>query len=300
MKVFTAFLLVALCSTVWAEEVDLAQLTLAEIAGSPNAWPELQYNEEGAPDEFKQAEEVALSVLDKLQRYEVSTNLSSEQLASSAEFYAKLAAVFGNSKGYYNLVLADACRRLALSRIGYGLVNSSSEVESFGKSYAKLHPSLIVELEATVIDALNATSEASFSNANLTTVEGMNYIWEELGTSLSKIRYEVAQQPNVANSEQLILNPSGAFLLNNISETDLMLSVHIPGMITFLERGGQLNQIDLSNITEFKETMGDTRTSFSFPALSVKKLYAIHLYALVEMFDSTQDFTTSGVNAIVF
>lgn len=282
-----------------AETVDLSELSLIEIASGSIVWPELGYPEEtdsGQPDHFK---EVALSVLGKLQKCESSNGLAPKELVASSQLYAELAKVFSNSKGYYNLVLADACRRLALSRIGYGLVNSSDEVELLRETYGKLQPSLILEREAAILEALNTTIDASLSGESLANPEGLSRIWEALGTSITKVRYEAAKRPNASSSEQLILNPSAAFLLNNLSETDLILSVHIPGMITFIERGGQLDEIDLSDITIFKEIMGDTRSSFSFPPLSVKKLYAIHLYALVEMFSGDENFMTSEVNSKV-
>jgi hypothetical protein len=299
MRRFILFFFVILSTGINAETVDLNELSLVEIASGSIIWPELGYTKEtdsGQPDYF---EEVALSVLSKLQKYESSNGLAPKELVVSSQLYAELAKVFSNSKGYYNLVLADACRRLALSRIGYGLVNSSHEVELLRETYGKLQPSLILELEAAVIQALNATIDASFLGESLANPEGLSRILEALGSSITKVRYEAAKRPNAASSQQLILNPSAAFLLNNLSETDLILSVHIPGMITFIERGGQLDEIDLSDITKFKEIMGDTRSSFSFPPLSVKKLYAIHLYALVEMFSGDENFMTSEVNSKV-
>lgn len=294
------FSFVILSAVINAETVDLKELSLVEIASGSTAWPELEYPAEADSDQPDHFEEVALSVLGKLQEYESSNGLAPEELVASGQLYAELANVFSNSKGYYNLVLADACRRLALSRIGYGLVNSSDEVELLKETYGRLRSSLILELEATVLKALETTIDASLSNGSLDKPEQLNRIWEALSTSASKVRYEVAKRPKAASSEQLILSPSAAFLLNNLSETDLILSVHIPGMIAFIERGGQLDQIDLSNITKFKEIMGDTRSSFSFPPLSVKKLYAIHLYALVEMFSSDENFMATGVNSKVF
>ena len=300
MKRIIQFFFVILSVGINAETVDLNKLSLVEIASGSIAWPELGYTakaDSGQPDHI---EEAALSVLGKLREYESSSGLAPKELVASGQLYAELAKVFSNSKGYYNLVLADACRRLALSRIGYGLVNSSHEVKSLRETYAKLQSSLILELETAVLEALNTTIDASLLGESLANPDGLSRIWEELGTSITKVRYEAASRPNAASSEQLILNPSAAFLLNNLSETDLILSVHIPGMIAFIERGGQLDQIDLSDITKFKEIMGDTRSSFSFPPLSVKKLYAIHLYALVEMFSGDENFIATEVNSKVF
>ncbi|TVP75372.1 MAG: hypothetical protein EA353_14010 [Puniceicoccaceae bacterium] len=300
MRRFTLFLFFILSVGINAKPVDLNELTLVEIASGSIAWPELEFTAEVDSDQPSQFEDVALSVLGKLQEHESSHGLAPEELVASGRLYAELAKVFSNSKGYYNLVLADACRRLALSRIGYGLVNSSDEVELLRETYGKLQSSLILEQEAAVLEALDSTIDASLSVESLTNPEGLSRTWEALGTSIAKVRYEAAKHPNSAKSVQLIQYPSAALLLNNLSETDLILSVHIPGMIAFIERGGQLDQIDLSNITKFKEIMGDTRSSFSFPPLSVKKLYAIHLYSLVEMFSSDEDFMTNDINDRVF
>jgi hypothetical protein len=300
MKHFTIFFFIVLSAGINAETVDLTEISLIEIASGSIAWPELGYTAEADSDRPNHFQEVALSVLGKLQEYESSNGLAPEELVASGQLYAELAKVLSSSKGYYNLVLADACRRLALSRVGYGLVNASDEVELLKETYGRLRPSLILELEATVLKALETTTAASLSGGSLDKPEELNRIWEALDTSVSEVRYEIAKRPKAASSEQLILNPSAAFLLNNLTETDLILSVHIPGMIAFIERGGQLDQIDLSNITKFKEIMGDTRSSFSFPPLSVKKLYAIHLYALVEMFSIDENFMSTGVNSKVF
>lgn len=300
MRRYILFFFVILSAVINAETVDPKELSLVEIVSESITWPELEYRAKADSDQPDQFEEVALSVLVKLQEYESNNGLAPEELVASGQLYAELANVFSNSKGYYNLVLADACRRLSLSRIGYGLVHSGDEIELLREAYSKLQPSLILESEATVLKALDTTIDASLSGGNLSKPEGLNRMWETLGTSVSKVRYESAKRPNAASSEQLILNPSAAFLLNNLSETDLILSVHIPGMIAFIERGGQIDQIDLSNITKFKEIMEDTRSSFSFPPLSVKKLYAIHLYSLVEMFSSNKDFMATEVNSKVF
>jgi len=300
MKRYILYLFILFSAGINAQTVNLKELSLAEIASGSIIWPELGYTAEADSGELDHFEEVALSVLDKLQEYESSHGLTPEELIASGQLYAELAKVFSSSKGYYNVVLADTCRRLALSRIGYGLVNASDKVKLLKETYGSLRPSLILELEATVLKALETTIRGSLSGMSLDKPEELDHILEALGTSISKVRYEAAKRPTAAKSEQLIRNPSAAFLLNNLSETDLILSVHIPGMIAFIERGGQLDQIDLGNITKFKEIMGDTRSSFAFPPLSVKKLYAIHLYALVEMYSSGEDFMTTGANSKVF
>jgi len=79
-----------------------------------------------------------------------------------------------------------------------------------------------------------------------------------------------------------------------------VLSVHLPGTISYLSNGGEFDDIDLADIRSFKRLMGDRRSSYSFAPLSVKKLYASHISTTQKLFSDKSKYRNERISRIVF
>lgn len=250
----------------WA--VYLATHRIPEIAdrmSSPD-WPRLSSRN---PEDRK----LALALLQKLREEHAGRlqDVSDEGIRRSREVSAK----FRSAGGYLNAVLGDAVFRIAVADLATLAVREplrAKEVESYLKTLGS--PWTPEEVDRLLREFIGAGAASEI-------MKGKD---DEFMLRLSRRFGGREPWGAEARSSALIAEELPADLVYRMMETDYVATCALPGMVTYLSRGGRLDELTDRDRSRFDKVMGAESVGFSFMKLGMAGLTGGDVMSLAKDF----------------
>ncbi len=268
----------------WIEVIEQGEMSnVVKTFSDPNSkWPNLVsiYNQS-----FKESEQpwVDLAVnLVGLLREDFFKLQTEQEFFDAGQNYLKIEFALRDSGGYTNLVVANAFAIMAKVSLTRSLVedpekaaviikllrsrnkNSSSSARNFLINY--LEDDQILRNHKEVIEALK---------------DDLNLI--EIGNELGNAIPEIKAQNNIPKTTiEMIRRPSVLRLLAETSLSEMGLSVLLPGLADFFERGGEESDLDPGDVRKFSAIMGDSIDTYVFPMFGMRYLDVGRLLFLIK------------------
>jgi len=282
----------------WVEETSPSFLQIVNYEDLEN-WPRLDsilIKDQLSAETDSKNRDFALSILSAVLEYDKQSMSAGMNLEETVKRYSKLSIVCVNSGGYYNLVLADSLRRLIVSQTSYRVVSHPEEVEVFKNCQRDFPEPFFQNIKREEVGRelgkLLGLEVTSYTDGKF----DLGGFYQVFMTDLFEIRSKIAKDPSISMASNLIINPMPAVLAHNICETELVLSVHLPGSIEYLKLGGDFDEINLADITKFRIIMNASSGKYTCPALGIRRLYAIHIHGLLKEFENLNDYGTDPIS----
>jgi len=318
MKYLYCFSLILIASSLFGDDALIAQKWLERLSATSDLealfeadsiaydWPEIKANNHIDYLDDKRLKAnltlLAFTFMEKLDAYDSQIPVEYSTLKDTVTFYSNIADRFEMSGGYSNYVLADSLRRLALSRIVYALVANPGNVDDITDLFSLLKDK---QLTARFFSKLNkeeiVTKEnprgVSLSDNREDNITEFYFYFERDTESMERL---YALRIDLFSTSALLREVSMPNLVYRVAFTDMITQCHISGLIYFFRNGGQLDDINLSDVTVFKEIMGSSVTLFSDPGMGINSLSAGHLNVLIKHYKNPENYRKDTLSALAF
>lgn len=243
---------------------------------STNPWPQIAA--------AKNAPSWQVDLINQLHRtVKQSFNPNAPTNPDETKAYLQIAKVLTNAGGYSNILLSDSLYRLVIFCAAKDLslsFENRGEVEGFASelpapslglkerlvSFAKDDPSLAQRI--SVIDNIDPS--------------------DNLYVISQQLRTKDSADPNRVDNDNftfsyLMANPSGFGLTFRIAQTEMLTTIGLKSLLTFIKHGGSLSELDPSDITIFKKRMSESKDEYRYPALGIRRLSVDHPLSVLEI-----------------
>jgi hypothetical protein len=262
-------------------EKSLSQLASLLTDTSTPAWPKAgsPYSIQKLAGEPRALADDAIALVKALHaKAQREFNRTTQGANDEPRTYSTLASALERSGGYSNMLLADSFRRLALFRLSAAVVRGSrpaADVRREVEQIAVPH----VEIRG-LLERLAADDEALNGNASeLGKITPDQNVYAALQASGLGDPSSLSGRP----FGQLIENPSAVALMLRMAGTELLYTISLNGLLSFLEKGGTYAELNPADMTAFKARMGGSTKSFQYPPLGVRSLSVSHPRSLFEL-----------------
>lgn len=209
--------------------------------------------------------------------------LDNAGLAREIDTLATIADKLRGAGGYGNLVVADSIDRLLVFRLSGWIIAHPGEV-SVTKAMVERLASTELDPKETLLRLVDEDSYLDERRADITKIDSGKHIFiglAPIGLEMSDVMSLIQTKNSHTNS--LLEKPSAVALVVRMTETAAMRKVHLPGLVRFLERGGQFEELSYADVRAFESRMRGETATFRFPPLGIKRLTEQHLLTLLEI-----------------
>ena len=262
-----------------------------------NSWPNIFSNESPVYQQDSERQKLDYELLELMQeRLQAYDDLKGKErsFASNVEAirtYAALLSEIRNQQGYANYLLRDSVKRLALARIAFGVLSDPSKAPEYGGLHKglnlyRLDPSdfyneMLSQQEALILKQTQVAASSSSSS-----------FLSQCGGERGELEREYAFTLGAFTNEHLLQSPSAAKSAYRLMYTDFISESHLAALIAFLEKGGALSDINMSDVDHFNELMKGELSKFKNPKMGLRRFNAAHLHMFVRQYDDWDKYGT--------
>lgn len=233
-----------------------------------------------------------LSAYDELQEYDYQSN------AEAIATYTDLLGKIGHSNGYTNYLLRDSITRLAVARIAFGLLSDPRKVSD----YKKMHENIIsggLNLRVFYNEMLSEQEELISGAPEATNELDASQLLSLCGGNRSELEREYAFAPSAFTDKELIESPSIAKAVYRLLYTDFISKSHLAALIRFIEKGGEITDINMSDVDRFNELMKNELSGFKNAHMGIRRLNAGHLQMFIRQYGAWENYGKDVLTRLV-
>lgn len=234
-----------------------------------------------------------LSAYDELQGYDYRSN--TEAIVTYIDLLGKIR----NSNGYTNYLLRDSIERLAVARIAFGVLSDPAKVLDYKKMHGDItsdglnlsafYNEMLSEQEALISGASEANKEFDASEFLIL-----------CGGNRSKLEREYAFTPSAFTDKELIESPSISKAAYRLLYTDFIARSHLAALIKFIEKGGEITDINMSDVDRFNQLMKNELSEFKNAHMGIRRLNAGHIQMFIRQYGAWENYGKDVLTRLVF
>jgi hypothetical protein len=228
--------------------------------------------------------EMASQLLKKTQtQFRAKVPASRDELRKEVDTLSTLSDKMSEAEGYVNLLLADSFNRLIIYRMSGWLIANPSDTEFCKELIAaapEMSPNYLEVLRKTAADD-SALTEKEASIEKIKSQESIFHALDVIGMTQNDVF--ALTQPESSKTSKLFENPSAVALAARTVQTAAIKDVHLAGLISFFEKGGDISELNPSDVTAFEKRLGGELRDYKCPQLGIRRLSADHLLALIDL-----------------
>jgi hypothetical protein len=277
------------------------QLVKGEV--SLSSWPDLasptSLINKNDPTRARFESELFVTIMQKLKEFDDSNELDFESNRKAIMVYTSFLDETRGSRGYLNYLLRDSIRRLALSRIAFGILEDSGRTPNYKELLAnvKLSEGTMSVFFAELMDKDEGLLEVNYTEQKELTV---SKFLELCGSSRSDFEREYAFSSSAFSSKALFDTPSAEKMAYRFAYTDFIAESHLSALILFIEKGGELKDVDMSDSDRFNALMKKDVSKFSNASMGLRRFNVGHLQMFIRQFSSPENYGKDALACVVF
>ena len=224
----------------------------------------------------------AITLVESL-HFKVREEFESGGGAGKPAIYAAVGAVLEKAGGYSNLLLADSLRRLTLLRIAERVLGGSQSMAEIRKQLSYV---AIPDVEVrTLLEQL--APEDTLLKDRKSEIERIAPS-QTVYSAIESVGIKDSVVGQARTFSELFEHPSVGAVVVRMAGTKLVYSVSLPGLISFIEKGGTKNELNPGDIRAFKVRMSGEDKLFVYPPLGVRYLSVSHVLGMYEIVENPQ------------
>ncbi len=237
-----------------------------------------------------QNHELMKILFEKIKEFEkTQTKADIDTISNIVYDYVTIGNAVSDGGGYVNYVMGDVFYRMSLSRLAFFLLENPTRYDEVERLWRKLkRPNFEISQLATILQEEIGIPRAE-SKLESALSKGLLYkTTEELIQQHRKpILIESKEDmKNIFSTSYLLENENVSLLLWRMGETDLMLESLIPGLIEFLRRGGEIDNLEryLKDVGPFLSLMDTSLKKLKANYFGHAQLDIYQLFAITRLF----------------
>lgn len=221
---------------------------------------------------------LATRLMVKVREYEAA---DSGDLETTIDIYAGLVRGVERAQGYWNVLLGDTFRRIAIARMCNALLQDVAKHDLVRNLLARFDfPGLDEEVFADILITDEGIARSQLQPLTKGKILGLAFALEE-----RDFRERLAESAGAdQHTSTLLQKQDTAILVWRVIATDMVATLSLAAFLEFLRLGGTVKDVRMDDVRPFNKIMGTRRQAFSYELLGIEAVNVGHLWSLKKRF----------------
>jgi hypothetical protein len=228
-------------------------------------------------------------LIKKLQKGIESSESNASDLRSEVATYATLANAASNAGGYTNLLLADLLDQAIFYRLSTAVRANPQAASELSGLLALRSSSPTFDLKSTLKELATQDPLLEEHTQQIDQLKGNENFVALCAIFNSAIPAKMASSSKAMSTTDLLENESGLALVVRLGTTHALLNCVLPGLLEYLEKGGEVAELSSSNNLAFKKRMGESIYKYRAPFIGMQFLDATRVKSILDIQANSED-----------